>query len=255
MTTEWNGTRRLGRSGIAVSAVGLGGWAIGGPARLDGKPIGWGEVDDEESVRAIRRALDLGITFFDTAGVYGAGHGERVLGRAPAGRRHEAVVSTKFGLLLDEASRRMTGIMGEPDPAAIRRECEASLRRLATETVDLFLCHPSELPVEHAAAVRDALEGLVAAGLIRAHGWSTDDPAGAATFADGPHCAAVQHELNLVSDVPAMLALCDREDLASIDRSPLAMGLLTGKFRADSRLPGDDVRGDEPAWMKWFAGG
>ncbi len=255
MTTGWTGRRQLGRSDITISAMGLGTWAIGGPAWLDGKPIGWGEVDDEESIRAIHRALELGITFFDTAAVYGAGHSERLLGRALGNRRHEVTIATKFGLFMDEERRTMTGIMSQPDPAQIRRECEASLHRLGIEAIDLYLCHPSELPVAHAAAVRDVLETLVAEGKIRGHGWSTDDPAGAAIFAAGPHCIAVEHELNLFSDAPAMLALCDAENLASVNRSPLAMGLLTGKFGETSRLPQDDVRGDEPAWMKWFAGG
>ncbi len=235
--------------------MGLGCWAIGGPAWSNGKPIGWGEVDDVESIRAIHRALDLGITFFDTAAVYGAGHSERVLGRALAGRRHEITIATKFGIFFDEASRTMTGVMTDPDPEQIRRECEASLRRLGVDTIDLFLCHPSELPVARAAEVRDVLEEMVAAGTIRAHGWSIDDPAGAAIFAEAPHCAAVEHELNLFHDAPAMLALCEREDLASVNRSPLAMGLLTGKFGASSLLPTDDVRGDAPAWMTWFVDG
>ena len=72
--------RDLGQSGLTVGAIGLGCWAIGGPFWSDGQPLGWGDVDDEESVRAIRRALELGVTFFDTADVYGAGHSERVLG-------------------------------------------------------------------------------------------------------------------------------------------------------------------------------
>lgn len=83
------GARRLGRSGIEVSPVGFGAWAIGGPAFRDGNPIGWGEVDDEESVAAVQAALDAGITFFDTASIYGAGHSERVLaasGGAPTTR-------------------------------------------------------------------------------------------------------------------------------------------------------------------------
>lgn len=103
-TQTWTGRRRLGRSGIEVSAMGLCCWAIGGPAWLDGKPIGWGEVDDDESVRAIRRALDLGITFFDTAGAVDAGHSERILGRAlaaaatrPRSRPSSASASTRPG--------------------------------------------------------------------------------------------------------------------------------------------------------------
>ena len=188
MTATWTGTRTFGRSGTTVSALGLGTWAIGGPAWLDGKPIGWGQVDDAESLRAIHRALDLGIAFFDTAPVYGAGRSERLLGQALAGR-HDATIATKFGLAIDEDRRLMTGVMTHPDPALIRSDCEASLRRLNVEAIDLFLCHPSELPVVHAAEVRDILEDLVAEGKIRGHGWSTDDVAGAAIFAAAPTAA------------------------------------------------------------------
>ncbi|MFI7136845.1 aldo/keto reductase [Streptomyces massasporeus] len=91
-------TRPLGRGGIEVSALGFGCWAIGGEGQaVDGQPLGWGRVDDEESVRAVRRAPDLGVTFFDTADAYGAGHSERVLGRALGKRRADAVVATKWG--------------------------------------------------------------------------------------------------------------------------------------------------------------
>ena len=86
-------TRQLGRSGIEVSAMGLGSWAIGGPFWRDGVPVGWGEVDDDESIRAIHAALDLGVTFIDTADVYGTGHSERVIGRALRGRRDRVAVA------------------------------------------------------------------------------------------------------------------------------------------------------------------
>ena len=124
-------TRYLGRSGIAVSAMGLGCWAIGGPIWRDGEPRGWGDVDDAESIRAIHRALELGITFFDTADVYGAGHSERILGRALAARRAQVVIATKFGNTFDEATRTGTG--SDASPAYIRRACDASLRRLQTD--------------------------------------------------------------------------------------------------------------------------
>lgn len=254
-TATWTGRRTLGRSDIAVSAMGLGGWAMGGPTWWDGSPIGWGEVAEEEAVRAIERALELGITFFDTAPAYGAGRSERILGRALAGHRDEVVISTKFGIAIDEASRTIHGVMTEPDERRIRQDLEGSLRRLGVETIDIFWCHPSELPVEHAAEVRDIAEDLVREGKIRALGWSTDDPAGAGIFAESPHCVAVQHALNLFADAPAMLALCEREDLASINRSPLAMGLLTGKFRNSARLPQDDIRGMPPPWLTWFTDG
>src|SRR5512136_1880138 len=95
-------TRTLGKSGIQISAMGLGCWAIGGPFWKNGQPVGWGQVDDRESVRAIHRALDLGINFFDTAAVYGCGHSERVLGEAVSGRRDKVVLATKFGQMFDE---------------------------------------------------------------------------------------------------------------------------------------------------------
>ncbi len=101
--------RKLGRSDIEVSAMGLGCWAIGGPFLLDGKADGWGEVDDNESIRAIHRAIDLGITFFDTADVYGTGHSERILGQALEGYRDKVVIATKFGYTYDEERREITG--------------------------------------------------------------------------------------------------------------------------------------------------
>ena len=128
-------TRSLGRSGRMVSALGFGCWAIGGPWQSDGQPAGWGEVDDRESVAAIRRAVDLGVSLFDTADVYGCGHSERVLGRALAGVRDRVVVATKFGLVFDEQRRTSGGV--DVSPAAIRRACEASLRRLGTDRIDL----------------------------------------------------------------------------------------------------------------------
>src|SRR6188472_250697 len=132
--------RHLGEgSGISVGAVGAGCWAIGGPWQFDGRPAGWGTVDDDASIQAIRTALDLGITLFDTADVYGCGHSERVLGRALAGRRDDAVISTKFGLLFDETLR--TGAGTDASPAYARRACEASLRRLGTDRIDLYLLH------------------------------------------------------------------------------------------------------------------
>src|SRR6266542_5749749 len=123
--------RTLGRSGIEVGAVGLGCWAIGGPfTRTDGErsePMGWGAVDDAESIRAIHRALDLGVTFFDTANNYGAGHSERILGRALGRRRGDVVIATKFGSIFDEATRTHFDHEELPmTPEAIREACEAS---------------------------------------------------------------------------------------------------------------------------------
>ncbi|HEY6737693.1 MAG TPA: aldo/keto reductase [Actinopolymorphaceae bacterium] len=244
--------RRLGRSDLEVSALGLGCWAIGGPFSMLGQPDGWGEIDDEESIRAIRHAVDLGVTFFDTADAYGTGHSERILGKALDGLRDQVVIATKFGYTYDEARRDLTG--ADPSPAYVRWACEASLQRLGTDYIDLYQLHVGDLPLEQALPIQAVLEDLVAEGKIRAYGWSTDDVSSVEGWADGGHFAAVQHELNLFSDAPAMLDACDRLDLASINRTPLAMGLLTGKFAAGDRLPDDDVRANAP-WLRWFRDG
>ncbi len=232
--------RLLGRSGLQVSALGLGCWAIGGPFWKGETPVGWGKVDDQESIRAIRRALELGVTFFDTADIYGCGHSERVLGQALAGRRDEVVIATKFGQTFDETTKQGTGY--EVTPEHIRRACDASLKRLNIDTIDLYQLHVKDVDLAQARVVRDMLEDLVAAGKIRWYGWSTDDAASAREFAAGEHCAAIQQRLNVLEGDLETLAVCEQFDLASINRSPLAMGLLTGKFNKDTRFPEDDVR-------------
>ncbi|MFD7435549.1 aldo/keto reductase [Streptomyces sp. NPDC059861] len=247
-------TRTLGRSGIEISALGFGCWAVGGEWQdTSGQPLGWGKVDDEESVRAIRRALDLGVTFFDTADTYGAGHSERVLGRALGKRRADVVVATKWGNVFDADTRTLTG--SDDSPAYARRALTASLRRLDTDHVDLYQLHLSDADPERAAELREACEEFVREGLVRAYGWSTDDPARAAVFAEGAHCAAVQHRLNVLQDAPEMLALCAESGLAGVNRSPLAMGLLTGKRAAGQPLETGDIRSAPPAWLPGFASG
>ena len=244
--------RTLGRSGIGVSALGFGCWAIGGEwQNTEGQPLGWGKVDDDESVRAIRRALDLGVTFFDTADTYGTGHSERILGRALGKRRADVVVATKWGNVFDEETRTLTGRDDSPEHA--RRALTASLKRLDTDYVDLYQLHISDAEPERAAQLRDLCEEFVGEGLIRAYAWSTDDPARAAVFAAGEHCAAVQHALNVLSDAPDMLALCEESGLASINRSPLAMGLLAGKRQG--ALEAGDIRSRPPAWLEGFSEG
>ncbi|MFE9193965.1 aldo/keto reductase [Micromonospora sp. NPDC007208] len=245
-------TRTLGRSGITVSAIGMGCWAIGGPLwGDDGQPFGWGEVDDDESIRTIHRALDLGVTLFDTASNYGAGHSERILGQALAGRRDSVVIATKFGNVSEETTRRALGT--DASPAFAARSLEDSLRRLGTDYVDLYQLHINALPVPAALDLVDTLEALVDQGKIRAYGWSTDDPTSAEAFsAAGPHCAAIQHDESVLRDNSAVLAVCDKHDLASLNRGPLAMGLLTGSTRA---VGADDVRGRAPEWLEWFTDG
>ena len=247
-------SRKLGRSGLEVSPMGLGCWAIGGPFWAGETPQGWGEVDDEESIRAIHAGIGLGITLFDTANVYGAGHSERVLARALAGIRPKVVIATKFNAIFDETTRQVTG--SDTTLKGIRAACEDSLRRLNTDYIDLYQFHDNGYPAKKAEPVRETLEGLVKAGKIRAYGWSTDFPERLEVFAQGPKCAAVQLQLNVMDDNPAILAICEKYDLAALNRGPLAMGLLTDKYSAETKLTVDDVRGEKsPEWMKYFKDG
>lgn len=246
--------RALGRSGIEVSALGMGCWAIGGPFWAGETPLGWGQVDDDESIRAIHAALDRGVNFFDTANVYGAGHSERVLGRAVAGRRSQVVIATKFNAVFDETTRQVTG--SDTSPQGIRKACEDSLRRLNTDYIDLYQFHDNGYPADKAGPVRDTLEELVREGRIRAYGWSTDFVDRAEVFARGRKCTSIQLQLNVLDDNPAMIAFCEKHNLAAINRGPLAMGLLTGKYTASTLVSADDVRGQKsPEWMKYFKDG
>jgi aryl-alcohol dehydrogenase-like predicted oxidoreductase len=248
--------RRLGRSGIEVSAMGMGCWAIGGPWTIHGKQAGWGEVDDDESIRAIHRALELGVNLFDTAANYGCGHSERILGRALAGRRDQVVLATKFGYRVDEETKTVEfyddDLNSDKVVSHLRQDCEASLRRLNTDYIDLFQFHINNYSPAEAAAVRDMLEELVAEGKIRFYGWSTDKPEGARVFAEGEHCVAIQHRLNLIQDAPEMLAVCDEFGLASINRGPLARGALTGKYTAVSTVSQNDLRSSDNFQRQWL---
>ncbi|MGN0184069.1 MAG: aldo/keto reductase [Aristaeellaceae bacterium] len=239
---------------LKISRMGLGSWAIGGPWYEGDTPLGWGQVDDSQSIRSIHAALDLGVNYIDTANIYGAGHSEEVVGRAIQGRRASVVVSTKFGILCDPASKRTTGNMRSI--ADVHASVEDSLRRLQTDYIDLLLFHLGSYPLDAAAEVREALEALVQAGKIRYYGWSTELSECAEVFAKGEHCAAFMHIENIFEDYADMLALCEAHDMVSICRSPLCMGLLTGKYNQNSSFAKDDLRGkNAPAWMNYFIDG
>jgi len=246
--------RTLGKSKIKVSAVGMGCWAIGGPWKfLDGS-AGWGAIDDNESIRAIHAALDAGATLFDTAANYGAGHSERILGKALHAKRDQAVIATKFGYAVDEENKSVTPYDGDEEHGDIlsrlRADCEASLKRLDTDVIDVYQLHVWGYDLEKSDAVREELEALVREGKIRTYGWSTDRLDAVQRFAEGPNCGIVQQALNIFDGNLELLRACDALDLASLNRSPLGMGLLTGKFTPETTFDSDDVR----ASAEWFGG-
>jgi aryl-alcohol dehydrogenase-like predicted oxidoreductase len=234
--------RRLGQSNLEVSPLGLGCWAIGGPTQFQGSHFGWGAIDEDEAVRAIHAALDAGITYFDTADIYGTGHSERILGKALVERRDQVLVATKFGLTFDEYSRTMTG--QDASPAYIERACEASLRRLQTDYIDVYQFHIGEYDPVQVGAVGETLDRLVAAGKVRYYAWNAM-PERARVFAERGHTATTQLGMNMFSmwaDAPEVLAYCDAFDLALIANGPLGKGLLTGKLTETTRFSAGDLR-------------
>jgi aryl-alcohol dehydrogenase-like predicted oxidoreductase len=235
--------RRLGRSGEKVSPMGLGTARMAGLGRCEDLPPQDLSQAKRDAVRQIQAAVDLGVTFFDTADNYGQGLSERILGEALRGRRAGIVVATKFG---------EDPIQDQEDPwfldaGSVKRACEASLRRLQVEYIDLYLLHRRDYPFERVPALMEVLEDLVRAGKIRYYGWSTDDVERARLFARGEHCIAVEHRLNVFNDSAAMLDLCRDQDLASLNRVPLLMGMLAGRWSPETKLDEGDPRA---AWFK-----
>jgi aryl-alcohol dehydrogenase-like predicted oxidoreductase len=245
--------RVLGRSGIKVSPMGLGSWAIGGQFYMDNKIDGYGETDDRMSIAAIQTALDLGINFIDTSDSYGIGHSEQLIGEAIKGRRSEIVLATKFGYIGSEATKTLHGYNVSPD--YIERACDASLKRLQTDYIDLYQLHVWEISLSEIESVIPTLEKLVSKGKIRTYGWSTDLTSGAKLFAEQQNCSAIQQQLNILEGNQEITKLCEEKGLASINRSPLAMGFLSGKFKRDTTIPKDDVRGAGHSWVGIFKDG
>lgn len=242
--TLWNGK--------TIPRLGMGCWAIGGPFYAGDVPLGWGEVDDNESISAVHCALDLGLGFFDTASNYGAGHSEEVLGKALEGRK-DVVVATKFGFATDPATKQATGAFA--DEVFIRASVETSLKRLKRERIDLLQFHLNDFDPQQSDAVFDVLERLRAEGKVDGFGWSTDFSDRADRQAKRDGFVAVQHNMNVLSPATELLGVIEKNGLISINRGPLAMGLLTGKFDANRRIGENDVRGAALDWMVYFKDG
>jgi len=239
----------LGKSKLEVSALGMGCWAIGGPwtwaqPGREPYPAGWGNTDDEESVRAIHAALDMDVNLFDTAANYGAGHSEVVLGRALKGKRDKVVIATKFGHIVNEEKKT---VYGDSDQIIknVRTDVENSLRRLQTDVIDIYQLHEGGYDPKLALELQSVLEELVSAGKIRWYGWSTDAVDSARQFASaasGAHCTSIQFRLNAIYDNAGMRKVCADFDLAGINKDPLNKGVLTGKFSSTSTFPDNDIR-------------
>jgi aryl-alcohol dehydrogenase-like predicted oxidoreductase len=234
--------RRLGKGGPEVSAIGLG---------CMGMSFAYGERDDEESARTLHRALDLGVTFLDTADAYGAGHNEELIGRTLRDRRGEFFLATKFGFRSRSGSARSD----RPDtyidtsPAWVREACDASLARLGFDTIDLYYAHRRnpDVPVEDTIG---AMAALVEAGKVRHLGLSEVSPQTLRAAHAVHPIAALQVEYSLFTrDIEGeMLDTCRELGVAVVAYSPVGRGLLTGTVDA-STFGGDDFRTRVPRFM------
>lgn len=238
--------------GATIPRLGLGCWAIGGPWTAGGAPAGWGATDDDTSRAAIRAGVAAGIRLFDTAQAYGAGHSERLLGEVLAAHPEVRIV-TKVGPVIDEAARQVTGATADPD--AIAASLEGSRRRLRRDRIDVVLLHLNSLPLAEATPVFDRLESLRARGWSGHYGWSTDFPDRAAAMAGRPGFAVVEHAMNVLFAAERLSPVLARHGLLPLIRSPLAMGLLGGRYAPGHRFGADDVRSQTMDWMDWFKDG
>ncbi|GAB4564505.1 MAG: aldo/keto reductase [Anaerolineae bacterium] len=224
--------RRLGRTDIEVSVIAMGCWGLAGGGT-------WGPQDEEESIATVLAALEAGINFFDTAEGYGRGLSETILGKALKGRRHEAVIATKVS----------TSHLAPDD---VRQACEGSLRRLGTDYIDLYQIHwPSrEVPI---AETLGAMERLREEGKIRAIGVSNFGVKDLTALLEVGRCETNQLPYSLLwrAIEYEILPVCVEHEIGVLCYSPLAQGLLTGKFRSADEVPPGRARtrhfrGDRP---------
>jgi aryl-alcohol dehydrogenase-like predicted oxidoreductase len=220
--------RVLGKTGYEVGVVGFGAWAIGGS---------WGAVNDDTSMAALHAALDAGVTFFDTADVYGDGHSERLLARLRRERDEPFVVATKMG-------RRAPLDRAEYTPEHFEAWLERSHENLDVEQIDLVQLHCPPTDVYYSPEIFAALDDLVARGLIAHYGVSVERVEEALKAIEFPGVATVQIIFNALRQRPAerFLVEAQRRDVGVIARVPLASGLLTGKLRRDTAFAADDHR-------------
>ena len=234
-----------------MQKLGLGAWAIGGEMWGGGAPMGYAGGSDEQSRAVLHAAYEAGLRYIDTAAAYGAGHSETLIGEELSGK-DDLVISTKVGFDITPNSREVTG--ADASAAAITSGLDASRTRLKRDCIDLVFLHLNSLEHDQAKEVFETLEGLRDKGWLKAYGWSTDYPDRATTFADMPGYQATQHAMNVYYDAPSLMAKLEASQVWSVNRSPLAMGLLTGKFGADSQLSGD-IRSNDFDWLPYFKGG
>jgi len=238
-------TRKLGRTDLNLSNIGLGTWAIGG----SGWKFSWGPQDDRESISAIRRALELGINWIDTAAVYGLGHSEEIVGKAIRGLRDKPIIATKCGRLGD----RKGNLFGRLKKESIRSEVEASLKRLNIEVIDLYQIHWPQ-PEEDIEEAWTTLGDLIKEGKIRYAGVSNFNIKQLKRVQPIHLVASFQPPYSMLERgiEGKILQYCSANNIGVIVYSPMQKGLLTGKFTRErvQNLSQDDHRRRDPRFQE-----
>jgi aryl-alcohol dehydrogenase-like predicted oxidoreductase len=232
--------RILGRTGIRVSEIGFGAWAIGGTAEASGTPLGWGRSSDDESLGAIRRARELGVNFFDTADSYGFGRSESLLGIVLSRQRRDVVIATKAGVV-----RSSTGELRKDfSKQHISHAVDGSLKRLRTDYIDLYQLHNPSIEDLRRGEIQEAMELLQDSGKIRFWGVSVSTVEEGIEIVQRGWGNALQVLYNVLNQAPAekLLPLAKERGFGVIARVPLASGLLTGKYREGAVFAADDIR-------------
>ncbi len=221
--------RELGRTGWKVSTISFGAWAIGGT---------WGSVNDDESMAALHRALDLGVNFFDTADVYGDGHSERLIARLRRERREPFYVATKAG------RRLQPHVAGGYTRENLTTFVERSLKNLAVDALDLLQLHCPPTEVFYTPEVFDALDDLVKAGKLRHYGVSVEKVEEALKAIEYPGVQSVQIVFNIFRQRPAELLFeqTRKRRVGILARLPLSSGLLSGRLSRNTEFAADDHR-------------
>ncbi len=235
-------SRVLGRTGLRVSEVGFGAWAIGGNAHGNS----YGPTDDEASIAAVRRAVELGCTFFDTADVYGWGHSEEILGRALEERRDDVVIATKVGGDFYHGGVRMNF-----EPGYIAFALERSLKRLRTDRVDVYQLHNPPAEMMGDPATYETLETLKAEHRIDHYGVSIHEPVEGFLCLEAGLPETLQIPFSILRQewIGEFLEQARKPNVGIIAREPLGNGFLTGKLARDVRFPPGDIRHHWPPAM------
>lgn len=232
--------RKFGNTDLSVSEIGFGAWGIGGPAMVGELAIGWGNVDDQTSIKALEKSLELGINFYDTADFYGFGHSEELIGKV-FGNRDDVIIATKVGHRVENNQ-----ILLDYSREHILKSCDESLKRLRRDKIDFYQLHSAKLNHLEDGQCIEAMEELVSKGKVRYWGISlnTFNPYPEAEFLMNKNLAAgFQVAFNIINQrALKLIEKASAKGYGIIARIPLQFGLLTGKFTKETKFESNDHR-------------